>query len=844
MDVIKAIVNEGYSLVNFTADKKPCGKDGNPMKGWNIKTFGELKAEHNYKCPRWGIKLGLHPENQRRVLCFDFDVYGSTHPDTACPIAESELANYTTDCGDEFADGLFCGSTVGNAGLLVDYTDNEIFCKFIDKLNSFKNEKGNTLGTSHLFLKEDKKFLTSEIEFFWGDRQVIIIPPSATVSKVTNTVVQARKFKNENWILKLEENSHESDCRARWMYDHIKTLIEKLQSERAKTPSSQQVLSVDGKDDKWLDLLMNYIGNPKNDSGIGHKIERRYFICICGALKSNGYDPQVWRDWVALDRNHGDGMRTWDSLNSDRKTPIEVFKKIAKIINPDGFLLWKENWKLFLPYETLMKGENNIAKFLVTHLSPYLRCYIKIWWLYDERTCLWTRTDAPTSFIITTLQELIDDAVTPLVALNATEQDENKKKEMQKKITNYNDYRRLCCKSSIYNSLQQFLKSDLACDKEWCERFDNIPYQIPYKNGLWCLRTSTFREGILPSDYLTHTLPFNYEPAVEADKAWLREQLKKICNNNETHLNRFLSEFGMWLCGDPSLIQELYVFKGEKAGNGKSSLLDALTEIIPNLCKKLDSNVFEKSAKSTLHKTTATLLGVRIAWVNEVDASAVQDEGTLKTWTDGNTATYNALYGVNMSLKITYKVVIVGNNAIKVKGDNGIMRRMIVNQFDSEFSTEVTEDDPVNCIFKATDFKKVLIEKKHTLLALLYDYSKLFCKEKKLEPMPKEWITEKEQLRETLAKFDTFVDKNYEWADEHPEWEVWSDEIEDLAKLQKLKFECIKTEFKRMKLWNKPIVYDSQARCTKNGIKMKGKFINVRLREDGEEKLEPPAYPQ
>jgi phage/plasmid-associated DNA primase len=366
-------------------------------------------------------------------------------------------------------------------------------------------------------------------------------------------------------------------------------------------------------------------------------------------------------------------------------------------------------------------------------------------------------------------------------------------------------------------------------DKEWCERFDFNPYQIAYKNGILCLKTNTFRAGLLPTDYLTKTLPYEYEEPNEKEVAWVREELKKICNYNEEHLERYLSQIGYMLCGDPSKIQEFYNFKGEKAGNGKSSILDALTHIIPTLVKKLDSNVFEKSAKATLHKSIATLLGVRIAWINEVDASAIQDEGTIKTIRDGMNMSYNEMYGVNMSMTLSCKLVVVGNNGMKVKGDAGIMRSMVINQFDSEFPEDATENDYVNRVFiRDTEFIKKLIEKKHSLLGLFYQYSKKFWEEKKLKPMPKEWKDEKEQVREGLAKFDKWFDINYEWAEGRDDWTAWIDDIENHAKMEKMKHDDIKCELKRMKLWKKPVIYDSQARSHKK----KGVFRNIRMREE------------
>jgi hypothetical protein len=166
---------------------------------------------------------------------------------------------------------------------------------------------------------------------------------------------------------------------------------------------------------------------------------------------------------------------------------------------------------------------------------------------------------------------------------------------------------------------------------------------------------------------------------------------------------------------------------------------------------------------------------------------------------------------------------------MKVKGDNGIMRRMRVNQFDSEFTDEVTENDYENCVFvRDTEFPKKLVEKKHSLLGLIYKYSKKFWDEGDLVPMPIEWLSEKEEMREDLAKFDKWFDTHYEWAVGHNGWTTAIDDIEAHAKLDKMKNDNIKCELKRMKLWNNPIKYNSQFRQEGK----KGWIVNLRRRED------------
>jgi len=54
--------------------------------------------------------------------------------------------------------------------------------------------------------------------------------------------------------------------------------------------------------------------------------------------------------------------------------------------------------------------------------------------------------------------------------------------------------------------------------------------QIAFNNGMLDLRTLTIRHGILPSDYLTMTLDYNYEDSFDdAQRQELRTILLKIC---------------------------------------------------------------------------------------------------------------------------------------------------------------------------------------------------------------------------------------------------------------------------------------------------------------------------
>jgi hypothetical protein len=93
-----------------------------------------------------------------------------------------------------------------------------------------------------------------------------------------------------------------------------------------------------------------------------------------------------------------------------------------------------------------------------------------------------------------------------------------------------------------------------------------------------------------------------------------------------------------------------------------------------------------------------------------------------------------------------------------MKMDSGVMRRMRIGQFDSDFIDGLEKDDPVNCRFKLDHGFGVRLrcELKDALLNLIFDYSKMFVDDEyKVKPYPIEWIAE---VEDCCAQNDAFKD--------------------------------------------------------------------------------------
>ncbi len=216
----------------------------------------------------------------------------------------------------------------------------------------------------------------------------------------------------------------------------------------------------------------------------------------------------------------------------------------------------------------------------------------------------------------------------------------------------------------------------------------------------------------------------------------------------------YLSILGCALTGDAMKQQEFYYLRGQKAGNGKSVIFEALDDILPIYSMKMESDVFNEN-NSNRHKEVATWAGKRIAWANEIGTKKL-DREFLKDVSDGTKIKYKPLYKESEYMPINFKAFIVSNNTISFDSDEGVKRRLRLGQMDSEFIEGLEQDDYLNCRFiKDTEFgKKLRFDYKFGLLHLLFRSAKKYVDNNyKLSIYPSDW---KEEAKEVVASNDNF----------------------------------------------------------------------------------------
>jgi len=206
---IKQIVNERYDVFNVNEGKQPINRNGFGLKNWETLPYDVLVKHHDYKCNRWGIRLGQQT-NGKHILSLDFDVCGKPNKDgirTGCPDTKKLLDKYFHKIDRK--DGMFVSSTQGNFNVLVDYSVS----------NKIKEWVAN-LGKA--------KFAIHELEILVAKNQ--IIPPTATTSKITGTLGPAREFMNEHQFYVIEKEEG-------FMFEFLQSLFDEHKQKTTPTPA-------------------------------------------------------------------------------------------------------------------------------------------------------------------------------------------------------------------------------------------------------------------------------------------------------------------------------------------------------------------------------------------------------------------------------------------------------------------------------------------------------------------------------------------------------------------------------------------------------------------------------
>ena len=454
-----------------------------------------------------------------------------------------------------------------------------------------------------------------------------------------------------------------------------------------------------------------------------------------------------WDDW----RNVGLCMKwittfehfdTFSKINKekyDKKETIELWNSIhekyeamnlgtlyhyAKDYNKEKYNLY---FNYFIPLNKMMKGALTIAECICPKLERHLKWSNEKWFMFYKKTNLWIETKEPSHIIVQMIHKHIDYSIQIKIIERAKCEDDEQQKSITDEISKYSKMYSEVDKSGFYAMITKHLKTILY-DSEFYYKLDNNPYKIAFQDGIYDLRENKFNHGYSDFDYITKTIPFQYNEPTQEHMDFVKKVIFKICNCNQSHMDYYLGVLGQALTGDAELEKSLYFCVGVGGNNGKTLILEALADIMPNYVSKIERKTFEKGYTKA-HKHLAGTKGKLIMYVEEL-SSKEQEIELLKELADGKGVKNEILFGTDELINILFKLFFLANCQANMKADGGIGNRYKQLCHNSKFNKETTEDnyETLDFVQDKTLASKLKGEYKHALIQLLLDAGHLYTK--------------------------------------------------------------------------------------------------------------------
>lgn len=449
----------------------------------------------------------------------------------------------------------------------------------------------------------------------------------------------------------------------------------------------------------------------------------------------------------------------WNSIHEHYEAMnIGTLYHYAKEHNPEKYNLY---FNYFIKLDKMTKGALTIAECISPKLERHLKWSNDTWFMFYKKTNLWTETKEPSHIIVQMIHKHIDYSIQIKIHERSKTEDADEQKQITDDIAKYSKMYGEVDKSGFYSMITKHLKTILY-DSEFYHRLDNNPYKVAFQDGIYDLRENTFHKGYNDYDYITKTIPFDYELPTTEQTDFVKNILFKICNCNPSHMQYYLGVLGQAMLGDAELEKALYFCVGVGGNNGKTLILEALADIMPNYVSKIERKTFEKGY-SKAHKHLAGTKGKRIVYVEELSTKE-QDIEILKEIADGKTIKNEIMFGTDELIRIMFKLILLANCQANMKVDGGIGNRYRQLCHNSKFNKETTVDnyETLNFIQDKTLANLLKGDYKYALIQLILNAGHAYTKNNKLI-IP-------EEFEEAIANTLEINDEVKMWFNDHCEY--------------------------------------------------------------------------
>ena len=234
------------------------------------------------------------------------------------------------------------------------------------------------------------------------------------------------------------------------------------------------------------------------------------------------------------------------------------------------------------------------------------------------------------------------------------------------------------------NVTKAFIMEKSLFKADFIDLLDSRHDVFNFKDGIFEFRLNRFRKRTI-DDYFSKTVNYCYGDGsynVEIYKRW-KKIFFQICNDNKKFAEAYKSWLGYCMTGE--ICEEKSWWNiGEKAQNGKTTVVDGFDHMAHIYCVKLNNKTFNKDFNNR-HKQLTRLKLMRMAYLEEIDQKSL-DIQVFKDYTGSSKIGGNEiLYGTSEDIYILCKFMFISNSYPKFKSDAGVARRGICLEHSNRF---------------------------------------------------------------------------------------------------------------------------------------------------------------
>jgi hypothetical protein len=564
------------------------------------------------------------------------------------------------------------------------------------------------------------------------------------------------------------------------------------------------------------------------------------------AKAASAYDPHgVDKEWESIQpEKYTDCIFSPPALELTGKCHIVLSDSdlsdattVLQTMAPAGM-----NYKLKLNIRKLSSDDEyttlQLMEVMRSELFKHLKFDADKWFVYNPQEKTWRQCKDFPTFMMSKFWERVCYYNDGLIALklSSLEPETDEWKTMKTAKHKILKTHLSAFSHSATISVAKQMAKELLLDVGFINKLNNQMGKLVFSDGIYNMETGEFRYGLHYDDFITETLPYSYEQfrAVSRDAIQRAHGIMmQINTNNEEYFKYHMELLGYALTGYANREDCFMAMIGLSAGNGKSTVFEALTEKMSLYCEKLNSKTFEADNKD-MHKMIGAVRGKRIAWVNEVSKRA-QNTEAIKEFADGTFIKNKVLYGTEEKIPITAKLFFVSNGELRFASDQGMFRRYNYVRFQAKFY-ETTEWEKLEAPRPNMDFKKdptckgffLSDEGFLALLHIILDGASRWFQTGLV--VPKEYDDLKVQACAKNDKYHEFISNHVARVDgkciHKSQFEQAWQEAEMGAEHGKFDWSDFQTNMQ-----SKGFIYDAKKRKKINGKAKEGCFVDVEFKD-------------